>query len=159
MLWSSIRRDSRSVGRRVPASTAGRAPAVTRVFLFRAASLPASFLGAWGGTGAQVEPEMDYPVLVLLTGGSEGSPVGYIDYPSFPCGGSVALVAATERQVEVVEQLEFGQESCVDGGRVRLSRRPDGALDYTWTAGDSPPDTPPAVTGVLKRRSTLAEAG
>src|SRR3954447_8334363 len=138
---------------------AGGYPALTAVERSAGvAALPPAFLGAWGGSGAQVEPVMAYPVLVLLTGGDEATPVGFIDYPAFPCGGPVVLVAATEREVEVVEQMDYGQEYCDDQGRVRLSRRSDGALDYTWTPSDAAPDAPPAVTGVLKRRSTLTDA-
>ncbi|CAA9221516.1 MAG: hypothetical protein AVDCRST_MAG77-490 [uncultured Chloroflexi bacterium] len=95
----------------------------------------------------QVDPAMDYPVLVILTGGEVGDTVGFIDYPSFPCGGPVVLLEVTDEYVDLAEQMEFGTYHCVSGA-VRLQLRAAARLDYQWRLADGTL----MVTAILSRR-------
>ncbi len=105
----------------------------------------------WSGVGAQRRPAATYPVTVVLSrpllDPALGVVVGTVSYPSFPCAGQLALLAAGPDEVLLAERLTSGLERCTDGGRVTLSRRTDQRLFYTWML----PDEPLAVTGQLLR--------
>jgi hypothetical protein len=107
--------------------------------------------GAWSGVGTQRSPAMAYPVSLTLTrptlDPALGVVVGTVEYPSFPCGGRLGLIAAGEGEVHLAERLTSGLEQCTDQGRVVLARRTDQRLFYTWAL----PDDPLAVTGQLLR--------
>ena len=99
------------------------------------ASLPAEYLGTWEGTGVQVNPAAEWPMVVDLTGGGVGEVVGTISYPSLGCGGDFVLRSAGGGAVEVTEDITVGTDVCVDG-LTRLALASDGTLIYEWTSPD-----------------------
>jgi hypothetical protein len=111
--------------------------------------------GAWSGIGAQASPEQTYPVSVRLVtpfvDPQAGMVIGEVTYPSFPCSGTLALLAGPaaggEDEVVVAERLTDGLQHCTDQGRVTLARRTDRRLFYTWSL----PDQRMAVTAFLLR--------
>ena len=113
---------------------------------------PATLFGAWEGEGRQYddgdrfgEPDGRWPLRITVTRGTSGAPEAGIEYPSFPCGGSLEYVGpSTEpdaRPGDAIfrERITYGTDVCVDGGTVLLRPEP-GALVFAW-AIDSAPTT------------------
>ena len=115
--------------------------------------------GTWSGTGTQRNPELTYPVSIALSKATVhpalGVVVGTVNYPSFPCGGQLGLIAVTADEVRLAERLTSGLEGCTDQGRVTLARRSETRLFYLWTF----PNDPMAVTGQLLLRSGTGSTG
>jgi hypothetical protein len=133
--------------------------------------LQEALIGVWEGTAL---PSVgSYPILVVLAPGGEGTIVGTVQYPTFPCGGTHTLVDGTDLGLTdagpppsgdfgdaaaaslilggttMTEQLTWGFSNCADGGDIVYSLRDDGRLNFTWTSGGW------IESGTLSRQSTL----
>lgn len=84
--------------------------------------------GRWHGWGLQRPPEglPEYPVCIALDGEN-----GTIDYPSFPCGGSLTRLSGDQTRAVFRERITYGIGNCVDGGEVTLHLVKD-KLSLTW---------------------------
>jgi hypothetical protein len=111
-------------------------------------ALPAAFVGHWEGLLVQINPDTRYPVSIELTGGSPGSAVGTIDYPTLGCSGNLVLQSVAGSQATLTERLTVGQTICtyVDA-TVTLTQQADGSLAFGW----SHPTWAGSLTGTLMR--------
>ena len=118
-----------------------------------ATSTPPVFVGVWRGdvqgSASDGEPT---PVLVALAGGSTGTVVGTVAYPSRLCGGELWLVGVQEGFVQLGEVITYGTERCTDAGVVMM-RMPSGAsAGFEWKdAGRR--GGPTAASGTVSLRS------
>lgn len=114
-------------------------------------SLPAEFLGIWGGRADA--PGFNSQVTITLSGGQVGELVGTIDYPAVEsrtvaCGGNVQLWSVRGSEVTLIEKLNYGTAACsYADGTITLTLQLDGSLGYTW----SHPNNPAVLRGTLTR--------
>ncbi|MGW4229126.1 hypothetical protein ACWEF9_07540 [Streptomyces sp. NPDC004980] len=105
-------------------------------------ALPKAFNGTWRGPvtpGSHTERPR-FSVVLRLTGGAVGRPVGTISYPGLGCRGTVRLLdrkADTATRLSLQEVLTHGsQEMCGDNvdlalpEYIDLRSRADGKLDF-----------------------------
>ena len=111
---------------------------------------PPTVWGVWEGEGAQWndgdrshEPDVRWPLEIAVTPAASGEPTATIDYPSFPCGGTLEYVGPSREpdalpgDMVFLERITYGGDACVSGGTVLL--RPDArGLVYAWAIDTSP---------------------
>ena len=91
--------------------------------------------GAWKGEGTETGPSgtrRRYPVEITITSLDPGSPAGTINYPSFPCSGTLRLDEKRGDAYVLDELIESGKRRCELNGRVEL-RRDGEQLSYRWS--------------------------
>ena len=93
--------------------------------------IPDAWLGVWVGEAIQDNSSL-WPLRATF-----GKTEVKVDYPLFPCGGSLELksVHRGDSVISAVftERLEYGKDKCLDGGQVTISQRADTfSLIYKW---------------------------
>ena len=91
--------------------------------LYREALMP----GVWKGTVVE-QDSTSYPVTMVLRGDGGGS----IEYPTFPCGGSLTLVGARGRKLVFRESIA-AREVCFNRGTIYVEMQADGTLSWEWS--------------------------
>lgn len=114
------------------------------------ATMPDDYLGTWLGTGVQVNPSVEWPLTIDLTGGDTGAVVGTSDYPNDQCGGNLILQEVTADSIILIEQLTYGQGACTDGGTITLSGLDVVAVHFEWN-GTRNDGSASSATGTLFR--------
>jgi hypothetical protein len=114
------------------------------------ATVPDAFVATWSGTGTQVNPAVEWPVTITITGGGVGDVVGTSDYPGQACGGELILRGATADAIVLTEQLTYGLDSCTDGGTITLSGLDVIAVSFDWS-GTRADGSASSATGTLDR--------
>lgn len=89
--------------------------------------VPEEFQGTWQGTIHQ-DGYPPYSLEVTIGPGPLDADVAEFRYPDFGCGGVWNLGAASDRVLQVVEELSYGHASCVDDVTIDLSLRSDGTV-------------------------------
>ena len=92
-------------------------------------TIPSRYLGVWKGLGIQ-DDNVQWTMLIAITGGSPGKIVGTIAYPSLKCGGELTLRSTKSTYIELTENLTYG--SCTDDGIVTLRAIDNNNLKYGW---------------------------
>ena len=76
-----------------------------------------------------------------------------INYPSLECGGIWTVETDTKTGEQYYrERLGYGTDNCIDGGRVTLTKTPDG-LKYQWSDDEGKI----TATATLHRRENMGE--
>jgi hypothetical protein len=96
---------------------------------------PDPVIGKWRGTGTEIETTgkaRSYTVTLDIAALDPQSSAGRVDYPSFPCGGTLRYLGAAAGGGQAFRELiHYGKAKCSRGGRITV--KPDGqALDWTW---------------------------
>ncbi|WP_067451729.1 serine/threonine protein kinase [Actinomadura macra] len=103
-------------------------------------TIPASFAGTWKGTVVNTNRNVSFPIEVTFeTGGTTARAV----YPRENCTGTLTLSKGTEASLN----MNLAVPKPCTSGTVRVSRQPDGTLQYTW----SRPGTQLGYSGRLSR--------
>ncbi|MDX2122000.1 MAG: hypothetical protein SF070_13220 [Gemmatimonadota bacterium] len=102
------------------------------------AQRPLSLPSVWSGTSTQVNPARSGNVLLAYVGGTVGSVVGAIAYPSAKCGGTLTLGNAGVTSTFLNEHITHG--ACIDGGTIN-ARRVGASLVFDWSASQTPGTT------------------
>jgi len=102
-----------------------------------ATSGPAGLVGRWGGEVFQHDNGRRYPVEISYRGGSVGSTVGAVIYPTLSCGGDLRLESAGGNEVAVSELINWGTGQCVNVVPMRLVLTAEGTVDYTFYRGST----------------------
>jgi hypothetical protein len=110
-------------------------PIFSEATLDRASDTSGPSLGAfstmWRGTAFRyTNPIQNASMDLGLVDGRVGSIVGSIAYPTHGCGGPLRLVRASVTEIEVTEQLTYG--NCVTPASFTLSRGSTGFLLMQW---------------------------
>lgn len=107
------------------------------------------FAGRWAGmVERKIPPVFAYPAQMSLAGQTPSGRVGSSEYPSLGCGGGLFREGpAGVGNLVVVERLEHGQQSCADGGTIRVALNVNGTLDWQWHFADGTL----GATGTLSR--------
>jgi hypothetical protein len=108
------------------------------------------FVGIWDGTGIQENPHGEWPVGIIITGGSVGEVVGTSVYSEQSCGGNLILQEISDTEMVLLEQLTYGQGACADNGTIVLSDYDGVTILFTWN-GIGPNGTPSSASGRLGR--------
>ena len=92
-------------------------------------------IGKWSGTGTEIQTTgkaRRYKVTMEIAALDPQSSAGRIDYPSFPCGGTLRYVGPEQGGGKAFRELiHYGKAKCSRGGRISV--KPNGqALDWTW---------------------------
>lgn len=111
---------------------------------------PLSPVGEWVGEGAQWDdgdrthaPDSQWPIRVRVLETASGELAATVEYPSFPCSGTLQYVGpSTEvdaRPGDAIfrERITLGDDVCVTGGTVLLRYEGD-RLIYAWAIDGSP---------------------
>lgn len=113
-------------------------------------SVSSAFLGGWSGSAVQVNPDVDWPFTIELSGGAAGAVVGASGYPTYACGGDLYLQQASSTSIVMVERLTHGQDACTSDGTITLTIRADGGLDFAWV-GTRNDGTSSSASGTMTR--------
>ncbi|MEL6615607.1 MAG: hypothetical protein AAFQ43_07705 [Bacteroidota bacterium] len=111
---------------------------------------PPTILGAWEGEGAQWDdgdrsqpPSGRWPLRVRVLASASGDLAATVEYPSFPCSGTLRYVGSSTEpdarpgDVIFLEDIQIGDDICVSGGTVLL--RLDGdELVFAWAIDGAP---------------------
>lgn len=100
---------------------------------------PLTASSVWRGTGTQVSPTGSWSVLLSYVGGTTGSVVGAIAYPSLSCGGTLTLENITTNATVFTEHITYG--SCIDGSDVTAWLTGPTSLTVEWHSVQSPGTT------------------
>lgn len=93
-------------------------------------------VGTWKGIGFQYNTNTHWDFeMTLMLRGQVGDAIGSISYEGGKC--TAELIRQPERDngetLAMTEHLITGQGNCVDGGTIRIPRRPIGnELDWKW---------------------------
>lgn len=94
----------------------------------------ADVAGTWKGVGYQYNTKGHWDLeMTLFRRGNIGDVIGSIAYENGGC--TAALIRQSERgdTLMMTEKLITGHGKCVDGGTIRIPRRPvAGELDWRW---------------------------
>jgi hypothetical protein len=116
-------------GTTTPSSTGPPAAATTE-----ATATVDPVIGKWKGTGTEIQTTgkaRTYPVTMDIAALDPTGTAGRIDYPSFPCGGTVRYAGKHGDAQVFVERITYGVRKCSRGGRIFVT--PQGAgLDWRW---------------------------
>ena len=113
--------------------------------------MPAVYGGVWQGSAGGKGSGEAAPAIVTLSGGTAGSVVGTIAYPSLLCGGELWLLGAYADSIQLGETITYGEERCAGRGIVTLRRAADATVTFSWRNAYEP--AAPAASGTLTRRS------
>jgi hypothetical protein len=105
--------------------------------------VPQQFHGKWFGQVYQ-GGDSPYPVELEITGGSSGTRIGTVSYPSLQCGGRWELRAAWDNKISSTEHIEY-QGNCITPVEIDLVMQPDGQVFYSFKIEGG-------GAGVLRRR-------
>ena len=83
--------------------------------------------GTWSGTTQQ---DRSINLTTTITLGQGGY---YIDYrPRSNCYGQLMLVSESSVEAVFTERITFGFQSCINGGKVLVSKAASNELDFKW---------------------------
>src|SRR4051794_40725864 len=85
-------------------------------------------IGRWKGTGTEIQTTgkaRPYPVTMDIAALDPTGSAGRIDYPSFPCGGTVRYAGKHGGAQVFQERITYGVRKCSRGGRIFVT--PQGA--------------------------------
>ncbi|TDD68867.1 hypothetical protein E1298_37960 [Actinomadura rubrisoli] len=103
-------------------------------------TIPPAFAGTWKGTVVNTNRNVSFPIQVTFeTGGTTARAF----YPREKCSGTLTLSKGTESSLNMALAIP---KPCTNG-TVRITRQPDGTLQYVW----SRPGTPLGYAGKLSR--------
>lgn len=103
-----------------------------------AASPYAAVAGEWTGVGLQYDTMSDWPFeMTLRSDAAIGKVIGTITYPSLQCESELIREPEEHGTLVMTERITSGIGLCVDAGKVRIPRRPQGGkLDWRWYLQD-----------------------
>jgi len=104
--------------------------------------------GVWVGSAVQVNPNVQWPILMTLTVGDLGKIVGIAGFAPYQCGAELSLTSVNSGFVKLLEDVIYG--NCWDLGTITLTPQPDGSLKYQWLS----PDNQSSALGSVKRVSS-----
>lgn len=85
-----------------------------------------NFEGIWEGYGKQSNGS-SWSIKVTIR------PDNYlIDYPSLSCGGELTFLKETKDSIEFKENIIYGKNKCVDGGRVKITKINESSARFEW---------------------------
>ena len=91
-------------------------------------------IGKWRGTGTEIQrtgTARSYRVVLDIAALDPHGAAGRVDYPSFPCGGTLRYVGRTQAGQVFRELIHSGKAKCARGGTITVKPR-GRALDWTW---------------------------
>ena len=132
---------------------------------------PPTVWGVWEGEGAQWndgdrshEPDVRWPLEIAVTPAASGEPTATIDYPSFPCGGTLEYVGPSREpgalpgdmvfieRITTVETPAFGR----DGPAASRRQRPRLRLGHRYLADGGDGEAPPrGLIGLWRQRTPV----
>jgi PA14 domain len=115
--------------------------------------LPSEYLGVWKGYAVQVNPDVQWPILMTLSSGELGSVVGIAGFAPYRCGAELSLLNINPDSVELLEDVTYGP--CWDLGTITLTPNADGTLKYEWQS----PDNVSHALGSVTKVSTCGPNG
>jgi hypothetical protein len=120
-----------------------------KIAISQANSTPSVYLGTWAGQGNQ-NNNTSWSISLSIVSGTIGSVVGKIDYPSLNCGGEWTLQRVTKNSIELLENLSYGMDRCVDRGTYVLKLSSARKLNFHWLN----PSGKLEATGMLRKVSS-----
>lgn len=96
----------------------------------RPGTVPDRFLGTWVGSVKNRSSVSPYPVRITLTPGSLGQRFGTSEYVTLQCSGYLILSNATDSELIIQENIQSGQNNCVNAVPVTLTANSDESLEY-----------------------------
>ena len=120
-----------------------------KVAVSQASSIPSVYLGTWSGSANQ-NNNTAWSISLSIASGSIGSVVGKIDYPSLNCGGELTLQRVTKNSIELLENLSYGMDRCINRGTNVLKLSSARKLDFYWLN----PNGELEATGMLSKVSS-----
>jgi hypothetical protein len=95
---------------------------------------PDPAIGRWRGIGTEVQASgktRSYKVELDIAALDPNASAGRIDYPSFPCGGTLRYIGPVAGGHAFTELIHYGKAKCSRGGTITV--KPDGqALRWRW---------------------------
>ncbi len=98
-------------------------------------ALPAPYQGVWKGMIVELDTtdaNEFYRIEITLSGGEIGDIAGSVGYPSLQCGGDLILRKVTDVEVNLIEDITYGEDKCIDGGRIAIKLVGDRTLQFQW---------------------------
>lgn len=148
----AVQREPGPTGGSVPDSAiaggaATTAPADGGVTTTSAPTAPSGFgrlAGVWEGEGNQFSTDQDWTISMALQPGRAQRIAGIIAYPSLACGGELTLLEASGTQVQVREDITYGD--CIDNGSIVVRPASSGRLDWKYYLPDGTQDAASTLT-------------
>ncbi len=116
-------------------------------------TLASQYVGVWEGAANQVNPNVQWPILMTISGGSIDSVIGIAGFAPYRCGAELGFLRTNSNSVELLEDVTYG--SCWDLGTITLSPNPDGSLKYQWRSPDGVSSAVGSVTRINSPISTI----
>jgi len=89
--------------------------------------------GRWIGVGIQYDTQSEWDVVMKLHRDAPiGGRIGTIEYPSLPCRADLIRDGEEGDVLVMTEKITDGVDKCVDGGKIRIPRKPGSRLDWRW---------------------------
>ena len=120
-----------------------------KIAISQANNIPSVYLGTWSGRANQ-NNNTTWSISLSIVSGSIGSVVGKIDYPSLNCGGELTLQRITKDSIELLENLSYGMDRCINRGTNVLKLSSARKLDFYWLN----PNGELEATGMLRKVSS-----
>jgi hypothetical protein len=89
--------------------------------------LPSGYYGEWRGVGTQTDGS-HWPIVIFL----QRSSGGIVDYPTLSCSGQLQLQQRTAAGFRFREQLNHGNQFCINMGEVILRLTGETEMHYEW---------------------------
>lgn len=115
--------------------------------------LPDRYVGVWKGSAVQVNPNVQWPILMTLTKGDIGTIVGIAGFAPYRCGAELTLLTVNAGFSELLEDVTYGP--CWDLGTITLTPQLDGTLEYRWRSPDNSSSAIGSVTRVSSATAFL----
>lgn len=101
--------------------------------------------GTWEGTGYQIDTDTTWTMRLRARRGGKY----LIEYPSLSCGGRWRLFSINSTRAVFRESITFGQNSCVNKGRVVIERLNGRQVAYRFSHRGS---TDISASAILNRK-------